>query len=141
MNRQAERACSRPWRRRKPQFKDRFCNRFVNRTQRDRLRREIQTAGEDFTPQVGQGQRGDQRLPETAETHVGRLITQRGRGESRRRRSANAKLLAPQRKDCRENIQRLGVGWRRGSYLGLDGRDQAPAHLLAEVQVHVPVPL
>ena len=62
-------------------------------------------------------------------------------GESRRRRSVNAELLAPQRNDCRENIQRLGVGWRRRSYLGLDGRDQAPAHLLAEVQVHVPVPL
>jgi hypothetical protein len=62
-------------------------------------------------------------------------------GESRRRRSVNAELLAPQRNDCRENIQRLGVGWRRGSYLGLDGRDHAPAHLLAEVQVHVPVPL
>ena len=62
-------------------------------------------------------------------------------GESRRRRSVNAELLAPQRNDCRENIQRLGKGWRRGSYLGLDGRDQAPAHLLAELQVHVPVPL
>jgi hypothetical protein len=62
-------------------------------------------------------------------------------GESRRRRSVNAELLAPQRNECRENIQRLGKGWRRGSYLGLDGRDQAPAHLLAELQVHVPVPL
>ena len=37
----------------------------------------MQKAGDDFTPQVGRGQRGDQRLPETAETHVGRLITQR----------------------------------------------------------------
>ncbi len=55
---------------------------------------------------------------------------------------APAELLAPQRKDCRDNIQRLGVGWRRGSYLGLDGRDHAPAHLLAaDVQVHVPVHL
>ena len=32
-------------------------------------------ARDDFTPQVGRGQRGDQRLPETAETHVGWLIT------------------------------------------------------------------
>ena len=62
-------------------------------------------------------------------------------GESRRRRSVNAELLAPQRNECRENIQRLGKGWRRRSYLGLAGRDQAPAHLLAELQVHVPVPL
>ena len=37
----------------------------------------MQKAGDDFTPQVGRGQRGDQRLPGTAETHVGRLITQR----------------------------------------------------------------
>ena len=85
------------------------------------------------------------RRPETARDgrnrHVGRLITQRGQGQNRRRRSANAELLALQRNDCRENIQWLGVGWRRGSYLGLDGRDHAPAHLLAEVQVDVPVPL
>ena len=37
----------------------------------------MQKAEDDFTPQVGRGQRGDQRLPETAETHVGWLITQR----------------------------------------------------------------
>jgi len=84
---------------------------------------------------------GQQTPSERPETDVVWLITQRGQGESRRRRSANAELLAPQRNDCRENIQRLGEGWRRGSYLGLDGRDHAPAHLLAEVQVHVPVPL
>ncbi len=39
----------------------------------------MQKAGDDFMPQVGRGQRGDQRLPETAETQVGRLITQRSR--------------------------------------------------------------
>ena len=38
---------------------------------------EMQKAGGDFTPQVDRGQRGDQRLPETAETHVVWLITQR----------------------------------------------------------------
>jgi hypothetical protein len=38
---------------------------------------EMQKAGDDSTPRVGRGQRGDQRPPETAETHVGRLITQR----------------------------------------------------------------
>ena len=32
----------------------------------------MQKAGDDFTPQVGRGQRGDQRLPETVETHVSR---------------------------------------------------------------------
>ena len=90
---------------------------------------------------VRRGHRTRERLPETPETYVVLLITQRGQGESQRRRSANAELLAPQRNECRENIQRLGKGWRRGSYLGLDGRDQAPAHLLAELQVHVPVPL
>jgi hypothetical protein len=37
----------------------------------------MQKAGDDFRPQVGRGKRGDQRPPETAETHVGRLITQR----------------------------------------------------------------
>ena len=37
----------------------------------------MQKARGDFTPQVGRGQRGDKRPPETAETHVGRLITQR----------------------------------------------------------------
>jgi hypothetical protein len=38
---------------------------------------EIKKARDDFTPQVGRGQRSDERLPETVETHVGRLITQR----------------------------------------------------------------
>jgi hypothetical protein len=37
----------------------------------------MQKAGDDFAPQVGRGERGDPRQPETAETHVGRLITQR----------------------------------------------------------------
>ena len=36
----------------------------------------MRKAGDDFTSQVGRGQRGDQRLPETAETHVDRLITE-----------------------------------------------------------------
>ena len=35
-------------------------------------------------------------------------------GESRRRQSVTAELLAPQRNYCRDNIHRLGVGWRRG---------------------------
>ena len=43
---------------------------------------EIQRAGHDFTRPVGRGQRGDQRLPETAETYVGRLITQRPQVQS-----------------------------------------------------------
>ena len=98
-------------------------------------------ANGDVIYPVRRGHRTRERLPETPETYVVLLITQRGQGESRRRRSVNAELLAPQRNECRENIQRLGKGWRRGSYLGLDGRDQAPAHLLAELQVHVPVPL
>ena len=33
----------------------------------------------DFAAQVGRGRRDDQRLPETPETHVARLITQRSR--------------------------------------------------------------
>ena len=33
----------------------------------------MRKAGNDFTPQGGRGQRGDQRLPETAETRVGRV--------------------------------------------------------------------
>ena len=37
----------------------------------------MQKAGDDFTRQVGRGQRGSQRLSETVEKHVGRLITQR----------------------------------------------------------------
>ena len=52
---------------------------------------------------------------------------------------SQCRAASPQRKDCRDNIQRLGEGGRRGSYLGLDGRHHAPAHLLAELQVHVPV--
>jgi hypothetical protein len=40
---------------------------------------ETQKAREDFIPQVCRGQRGDQRQPETAETNVVWLITQRSR--------------------------------------------------------------
>ncbi len=40
---------------------------------------EMQKARGDFMPQVRRGQRGDWRLPETAETNVVWLITQRSR--------------------------------------------------------------
>ena len=40
---------------------------------------ETQKVWDDFLPQVCRGQRGHQRLPETPETHVVWLITQRSR--------------------------------------------------------------
>jgi len=53
---------------------------FVHETWRDRLRRgETQKAREDSIPQVCRGQRGDQGQPETPETNVVWLITQRSR--------------------------------------------------------------
>ena len=41
---------------------------------------ETQQDWDDFMPLVGRGQHGDQRPPETAETHVVWLITQRRPG-------------------------------------------------------------
>jgi hypothetical protein len=75
-----ERACSCPSKRRKPEVKNRFCKPICKPDAVGQAEMgEMQKAGDDFTPEVGRGQRGDQRLPETAETHVGRLITQRSR--------------------------------------------------------------
>ena len=66
---------SRPWKRRKPQVENRFCKPICKPDAAGQAETaETQKAGDDFMPQVGRGQRGDQRLRETAETHVGRLI-------------------------------------------------------------------
>jgi hypothetical protein len=78
VNRQAGARVSRRWKLRKPQVKNRFCKPICKPDAAGQVETgEMQKAGDDFTPRVGRGQRGDQRLPETAETHVGRLITQR----------------------------------------------------------------
>jgi hypothetical protein len=67
-----------PVRRRKPQVKSRFYKPTCKPDAAGQAETgEMQKAGDDFTPQVGRGQRSDQRLLETAEMHVGRLITQR----------------------------------------------------------------
>ena len=73
-------ACHARWNGRDPQARNRFCKPIckpdaagqleTGETWKDRV---------DFAAQVGRGQRGDQRLPETPETPVVWLITQRSR--------------------------------------------------------------
>lgn len=65
------------WKGRNPQIKNRLCKPDAARQAKTR---ETDRTHHDFMPSVCQGQRGDQRLPETAETRVVRLITQRTAG-------------------------------------------------------------
>ena len=102
VNRQAGARVFRPWKLRKPQVKDRFCKPICKPDAAGQAETgEMQKAGDDLTPQVGRGQRGDQRLPETAETHVGRLITQRRPAPGRRApRERSRRGLAPPCPPC-----------------------------------------
>jgi hypothetical protein len=77
VNRQGQSACSDPRKLRKPQVKNRFCKPICKPDAAGQAEMaEMRKAGDDLTPQVGRGQCGDQRLPETAETRVVWLITQ-----------------------------------------------------------------
>jgi len=65
---------------RNPQAMMRFCKPICKPNAARRLEiGETQKARDDFAPHVCPGQGGDQRLPETPETHVVWLITQRSR--------------------------------------------------------------
>jgi hypothetical protein len=99
-----EHVCSRPSERRKPQVKNGFCKPIRKPDVAGQAETgEMQKARHDFAPEVGQGQRGDQRLPETAETYVGRLITQRSEvqilpplpGKTALRNSSGGPFLLP----------------------------------------------
>jgi len=68
---------------RNPQAMMRFCKPICKPNAARRLEiGETQKARDDFAPHVCPGQGGDQRLPETPETHVVWLITQRSRGSN-----------------------------------------------------------
>jgi hypothetical protein len=63
-----------------PQVKNQFCKPVCKPDAAGHGERgEMQKAGDDFKPQVGRGQRGDQRRSGTSETYVVWLITQRSR--------------------------------------------------------------
>ena len=145
-----ERACSRPWRFRKPQVMNPFCKPICKPDAAGQAEtREMQKAGDDFTPHVDRGQRGDQRRRERAETVVVWLITQRRpatprptgtwpeRGATAGRKPASGALRGPRSRAAHALAAPIARGMARIalSALGLSGDPvHEPVHVRRPVR-------